>query len=423
MKSDRFREIFLTQGSIGRNSRKKVENFSNISPEDGVFRPAGSQKDKKTRDYFVGLAREHGLNVEVDKFGNIFASLQKYKKESTIFVGSHLDSVINGGTLDGPLGVFGGLEAVLRLLESGYTNKSRITVVAFTGEEGSAFSPPILGSSLFSGFMSEEKADEIERNDGKTLSEVLDSIGYKGRKRYPHIPEFYVEMHIEQGPVLEKEKKQIGIVNKIAGQVVLSLTIAGEQGHSGTTPMNVRRDPLVTTSKLVIFINELAKDTSKKFNNHSVGTVGEINVSPNRFNVIPGEIKMKIDLRSEDTEALEYMKTALTKKINRTSEETGIKIDYNLVHYMEPSIMSQDVVRVLESSVNELGFSYKIMPSGAGHDAVHMSKIAKTAMIFVPSRKGVSHSPFEWTDFESLERGIELLTITIKRLDGIAFSE
>ena len=411
---ERIREILIEQGSIGRENGKKISRYIDLTADDGVTRPAGTDPDKKTRDYFTELCRKNGFDPFVDVFGNIFVTLQG-TDPGIIMMGSHLDSVVHGGMFDGAMGVFSSLEVLLRLKESGYKNKKTLVVAAFTGEEGSAFHQPMLGSNGFTGNIPREKLWAIKNRDGVDFKSAMQRIEYLGDSEFPGKPEYYLEYHIEQGPVLEEKKKQIGIVTSITGQCVLSVEINGIQGHSGTTPMEMRRDALVRAAEIIELVDRTAREASAKYKNHSVGTVGELSVDPGRFNVIPGHVSMKIDLRSEHGDSLAYMKKNVISELETTSN--GINIKYTIVAEVEPSIMSTEVMDAIRSSVKSLGFSYMDMPSGAGHDTIPISKISKAGMIFVPSIKGLSHTPLEWTDFEDVERGVEVLEGAVKNLD------
>ncbi len=402
----------MEQGSIGRESGKKITGPEQITDKDGVTRPAGSEKDKKTRDYFVGLCKKYGFEPFIDIYGNIFVTLNG-KSNNIIMMGSHLDSVIEGGMFDGAMGVFSSLEVLLRLKDENYKNNMTIVVAAFTGEEGSAFHQPMLGSHGYTGIIKKDDLYKLRNRDGKDFKSVMQSIEYLGDSEFSGKPEYYIEYHIEQGPVLEKEKKDIGIVTSITGQCVIELNVNGLQGHSGTTPMDVRNDALVKAADIIKFVDSIAREASNKFHNHSVGTVGELNVEPNRFNVIPGHVYLKIDLRSEKSESLHYMKDAV---LNTLKADPGA-FKYSIITEVEPSIMSDEVINAIANSVKALKFSYMEMPSGAGHDTIPISKISRAGMIFVPSRLGLSHTPFEWTDFKYIEEGIEVLVGAVKNLD------
>jgi allantoate deiminase len=412
--NNRIKKILIEQGSIGRENGKKISSYEELSINDGVTRPAGTDLDKKTRDYFTELCKRNRFEPFVDVFGNIFVTLEG-KEPGVIMMGSHLDSVVHGGMFDGAMGVFSAFEVLMRLRESGYKNKKTIVVAAFTGEEGSAFHQPMLGSNGFTGNIPKEKLWTVKNRDGVDFKSAMQRIEYLGDSEFPMKPEYYIEYHIEQGPVLEEKKKQIGIVTTITGQCVLSVELHGIQGHSGTTPMSMRNDALVRAADIIAMVDRTAREASAKYKNHSVGTVGELSVDPGRFNVIPGHVSMKIDLRSEHSDSLAYMKKDVISELE--TQKNGVKIDYTIVAEVEPSIMSQEVMESIRSSVKSLGFSYMDMPSGAGHDTIPISKISKAGMIFVPSIKGLSHTPLEWTDFEDVERGIEVLEGAVKNLD------
>ena len=415
-KMERIKKVMIEQGAIGRENGKTISDYKDLTPGDGVTRPTGTDNDKKTRDYFMELCRKNGFDPFIDLFGNIFITLKGSNTDAgTIMMGSHLDSVVQGGMFDGAMGVFCALEVLTRMKETGYSNSRSVVAVAFTGEEGSAFHQPLLGSNGFTGQISKEKLWALKNRDGTDFKSAMQRIGYLGDSQFHEKPEYYLEYHIEQGPVLEEKRKQIGVVTSIAGQCVLSLDLNGVQGHSGTTPMDMRSDALVRSGEIIKEVDKVAREASKKYNNHSVGTVGELTADPGRFNVIPGHVYMKIDLRSEHSDSLAYMKRKVLKEIE--NKRNGVNITYSTVAEVEPSIMSDEVINAIRSSVSSLGFTSMDMPSGAGHDTIPLSRISKAGMIFVPSIKGLSHSPMEWTDSKDVERGIEVLLDTVKNLD------
>ncbi|MEM0140137.1 MAG: M20 family metallo-hydrolase [Ferroplasma sp.] len=410
---ERLKNIIIEQGSLGRENGKRIDSFNELTVEDGVTRPAGTEHDRKTRDYFVSLCHKNGFEPFIDIYGNIFVEL-KGREDGIIMIGSHLDSVVDGGMFDGAMGVFSALEVLLRLKEEGYKNRKTIVAAAFTGEEGSAFHQPMLGSSGYTGFIKKGDLWKLKNREGKDFKSVMQSIEYLGDSEFKKKPEYYLEYHIEQGPILEEKSKDIGIVTSITGQCVIEVKIKGIQGHSGTTPMDMRNDALVTAVGIVKEVNSIAIEASTKFRNHSVGTVGELNVEPNRFNVIPGDVYLKIDLRSEASDSLHYMKNDVMEKLDKLKQDAA----FSIVAEVEPSIMSDEVIGAIQKSVSNLGFSNMKMPSGAGHDTIPISKIAKAGMIFVPSHLGLSHTPLEWTDFKYVEEGLEVLIGAVKNLDS-----
>ncbi len=410
---DRLYNILMEQGSIGRKNGRRIESPDLLTESDGVTRPAGTENDKKTRDYFVSLCRKNGFEPFIDIYGNIFITLPG-KESDIIMMGSHLDSVIDGGMFDGAMGVFSALEVLIRLREEKYKNRKTIVAAAFTGEEGSAFHQPMLGSHGYAGLISKDDLWKLKNRDGKDFKSAMQDIGYLGTSEFTGKPGYYIEYHIEQGPMLEKMNMGIGIVTSITGQCVIRVNIKGIQGHSGTTPMDMRDDALVKAAAIIKNVNSTAMETSKKFNNHSVGTVGELNVEPNRFNVIPGHVCMKIDLRSEASDSLHYMKDIVISYLKTFKAP----VQFSIITDVEPSIMSDDVINAIEKSLSDLSFSSMKMPSGAGHDAIPISKISEAGMIFVPSHLGLSHTPLEWTDFSYIEKGVQVLLGTVKNLDA-----
>ena len=257
---DRLKRDLIETGSIGRTPPKKIERYDQLDSENGLMRPTGTAANKEMSDYAAERMKEIGLEVKIDKVGNMFGRKEGSKtNKGVVMCGSHLDSVLNGGMLDGALGVFAGIEAVRRMKDEGFENERPIEIVVFTGEEGSAFSPTLLGSSVLVGKMTVEEAWNRKNAAGQTLREALDSIGYVGDfVRKLDDVEYSVEMHIEQGPVLFKEGISVGIVENIVGLSWIMATITGEENHAGTTPMKMRKDALVAASDIISFVNRRA---------------------------------------------------------------------------------------------------------------------------------------------------------------------
>jgi N-carbamoyl-L-amino-acid hydrolase len=256
---------------------------------------------------------------------------------------------------------------------------------------------------------------------GKTLDEVLDDIGYKGDyERGLEDVEYFVELHIEQVPVLYGERIPIGVVENITGVTWIKATIIGEGNHAGTTPMNMRRDALLAASEVISFVNKRASDMSQRSGASTVATVGKLNVFPNGTNVIPGMVEMSIDIRDVVQGNMEELKDAIIKALRELERKYGVGVDIQIPIAHVPASLSSEVVRITETSAQQLGIKTKRMNSGAAHDAQNLSQKVKTGMIFVPSVHGVSHSPMEWTDWEDVEIGLRVLTQTLKNLSRIA---
>ena len=416
--TNRLKEDLIETSQFGRTPPKRIESYAQLNPEKGITRPAGTEENKKTRDYAVARMEEAGLKVKIDKVGNIFGRKEGSKtNKGTVMSGSHLDSVINGGMLDGALGVFAAIEAVRRMNEEGFENERPLEAVVFTGEEGSAFGKALLGSSALIGKLSVDEALNRKNAAGQTLGEALENIGYKGSvERSLDDVEYFVEMHIEQGPVLDKEGISVGIVDNICGITWIMATILGMENHAGTTPMKVRKDALVAAADIIAFINKRANEMVAKLGASTVGTVGKLNVFPGGTNIVPGKVEMGIDIRDVVPKNLESLENEILKAMKDVEKRYGVDIRTELLPIHAPVTLSDEVVNMIDSSARQVGVTTKRMASGAGHDAQNMAEKVKTGMIFVPSVNGISHAPLEWTNWEDIEKGAQVLTQTLKSL-------
>ncbi len=418
MGTKRLKKDLVTLGTIGRRSGNRVENHENLDEENGITRYTGSEADKEARDFVVELMKDAGMEVKIDRVGNIFGIKEGTEPEmKSILVGSHIDTVTNGGMFDGALGVVAGIEAVRRLIEEDPENKRTIEVVVYTAEEGSSFPKGLLGSSYLIDNIYTEEALDLENEEGDKLGELLEDIGYKGdyEKSLKDV-EYALELHVEQGPVLDKENIPIGIVENITGYTWLDVVIKGEENHAGTTPMNMRKDALVGASEIVLFVNEISKETAEKGSGFTVGTVGRLSVHPNGTNIVPGKVIMGIDIRDVIKENIDMIIDKLMKKSEALEKTYALNISIEKQFEYDPISLSDEVVYTLKDSAENLDLSHKLMNSGAGHDSQKIAEEVKTGMIFVPSVDGVSHSPMEWTEWNDVEKGVELLTETIKSL-------
>ena len=419
--SAKWKEDLLETGKLGRPSQRRIECYDQLDPQDGVTRPTGTQANREIRDYAVERMKDLGLNVDVDEIGNIFARKEGSKTNTgTVMCGSHLDSVINGGMFDGTLGVFSAIEVLRRMDEEGFENEKPIEIVVFTGEEGSAFRQTLLGSSVLAGKTELGKALKMKNDDGLMLEETLENIGYRGTARRGLDDVAYMlELHVEQGPVLSNEKRAIGIVENITGIAWIMVTIVGQENHAGTTPMKMRKDALVAALDIISFVNRRANELVETLGGSTVATVGKLNVFPNGTNIVPGKVEMGIDIRDVMKQNMESLRDETVEAINGLRDKYGVEVDYQMPITHDPVPLSSEVVSTIEASARQLGIPAKRMNSGAGHDSQKMAERVKTGMIFVPSVNGISHSPMEWTEWEDIEKGIEVLTHTLKRLSRL----
>ncbi len=414
--SQRAKRDLIELGRLGRKNREVVEHFDDLSLEKGLYRIEGSKEIKKSREYLFSLMKEAGLKIRTDEIGNIFARKEGLSDDKAVMCGSHLDSVLNGGMFDGVLGVISALEAVRRMNDEAFENRRPIEIAVFLGEEGSAFRKVLLGSSVFIGESTSEEAYKFRDDNGVTLKEVLIENGLLGASQFTlDDVEYFVELHVEQGPVLDKEKIPLGIVESVTGLTWIRAVIKGEENHAGTTPMEMRVDPLVASAEVVSFTNRKATEMAA-INGTTVATVGKLVVLPGSPNIVPGEVELGIDIRDNDAERKKCITNEIVSEIKNLEEKFKVETEVEVLFDHPPSKLSDDVIQTIQQAAERIRIDYKIMNSGAGHDAQNLAHKVKTGMMFVPSINGISHSPLEWTEWCHVENGIQVLTETLKVL-------
>ncbi len=415
---NRIKEDLIEAGKFGREQQRRVESYAELDPEKGVSRPEGTPANRQIRNFAVQRMKAAGLSLKIDKFGNIFGRMPGMQADSgSVMCGSHLESVLNGGQFDGALGVFAAIEAVRRMQADGFQNERAVEVVAFTGEEGSAFGQGLLGSSALCGKLGQSEALSVTNTENKSLAEVLKQSGYNGDfERELDNDDTFVEMHIEQGPVLDNAQIPLGIVENITGVAWITATIKGMENHAGTTPMDMRRDALVAAAEAVSFVRRRANAIAAHYGSPTVGTVGRLEVFPNGINIIPGEVRIGIDIRDVRKETMQHLMDDTNAMLKGLESTHGVTVQIQTPPVHDPVLLSPEVVQTIEAAAQKTGIRYMKMNSGAGHDAQIMAGRVKAGMIFVPSRNGISHSPLEWTDWEDIERGVCVLTQTLKDL-------
>lgn len=385
---------------------------------EGVNRLAFTDADWEGRQYIIDCMNDAGLDVEIDGFGNVIG----YKVGTNpdlpvVMVGSHTDSVPNGGNYDGVVGVLSAIEAVRSMIDDGFEQEHTIAVVDFICEESSRFGAATLGSKAMRGKLTLNDLHRLVDTQGITLYDVL-----KGRNLNPDAIESmaynrpvkaFIEIHIEQGKVLEHEQKQIGIVSGIAGPERFYVTIRGNADHSGATPMNLRHDALCGASKITLGIEEV---TSMQEEPPVVGTVGIAEVVPGAMNVIPGAVKLGVDIRSISKVARDSVVFLIKELIDVIAEKRGLSYTIEPISKDHPVSMHPLIVKEIERAVTSLQLEYMIMPSGAGHDAMHWAEVAPTGMIFIPCRDGISHNPAEFAAMDDIVAGAEVLENVIKNI-------
>ncbi|GAA4501083.1 M20 family metallo-hydrolase [Gluconacetobacter tumulicola] len=374
----------------------------------GVCRLALSDADKAARDELTHRMTMLGLVVDIDAIGNIFGTRPARAPDGaagTVMIGSHIDTVSTGGLYDGTFGVLAGLEIVAALNDAAIETERPITVAAFTNEEGSRFQPDMLGSLVFAGGLPLADALATRDADGAVLGDELRRIGYAGDATGPENIAAYFELHIEQGPVLEREGIQIGVVSGIQGISWHAFRLTGRSAHAGTTPRAMRRDAGMAAARIV----HGAYEMGARMGADQLVTCGSLRFTPGLVNVVPQEANLTIDLRNPDDDALRDAETALLAIARTAAAEADVQLEHRSLARFAPVSFDPALVAEVERVATGLGHTTRRMHSGAGHDAQMLARIAPSAMIFVPSTGGVSHNVEEYTAPDDLARGTEIL--------------
>ncbi len=396
--------------------KQRIEKLATYgkTQEGGVNRVAFSEEDIRSREYILSLMKEAGLIIRIDEAGNIIG-----RREGTdtslppIAFGSHTDTVPHGGKFDGAVGVLGAIECVQVLKENSVKTRHPLEVIVFTDEEGG-----LIGSKAIIGTLTSD-ALEVKSHSGKTIREGIlalggnpDTLDRAVRKKGDLTA--FIEIHIEQGSILAAKGIDIGVVEGIVGINWWDVTIEGFANHAGTTPMDRRQDALLAAAHLIIAVNKVVTGVPGR----QVGTVGRIRAEPGAPNVIPGKVVMSLELRDLSAEKIDSLFQKIVKEADNIAGKTGTKISFSAIEATAvPSPTDPSITKLIAESAEDLGLSYLIMPSGAGHDAQDMAKITPTGMIFVPSIGGVSHSPKEFTPAKDVANGANVLLQTILKID------
>ncbi len=380
----------------------------------GNCRLALTDDDAGGRELVVGWMRGLGLDVRVDRIGNVVATRAGVDPSlDPVMTGSHIDTVRTGGRYDGTLGVLAGLEVVRALDDAGVRTRRPLAVAFFTDEEGSRFAPDMLGSLVYVGGMPLEDALDIVAIDGAVLGDELERIGWAGDAAVPGpAPHAYVELHIEQGPVLEEQGITIGAVTGVQGISWQELTVTGQSNHAGTTPMRLRHDAGYVAGSIVTFVRDLALDLG----GHQVGTVGRLDLHPDLVNVVAARATLTVDLRNTDAPVLAEAEARLRSHAATVAEAEGVTLAWRRLARFDPVAFDPRVIDLVEATARRLDLSVMRMPSGAGHDAQMLARVCPTGMVFVPSRGGVSHNPTEYTSPEHLGAGAQVLAEVLVEL-------
>ncbi|HEV2093453.1 MAG TPA: Zn-dependent hydrolase [Rubrobacter sp.] len=397
---------------------KRLSGLAEIGKreEGGVARLSFTPEERAAKDLAASYMQEAGLAVREDAAGNLFGRREgKDPEAAAVLMGSHVDSVINGGDFDGPLGVLGGIEVLQTMNEEGVETERPVEVVAFTDEEGARFSLGMIGSRALTGTLSPEDLRHEDR-DGVSIEEAMREAGLDPEKigdaaRSPESLAAYLELHIEQGKVLEGEGLPVGVVTGIAGPVWLRLSFTGEAGHAGTTPMGSRRDALAAAAEVVRVVEEEAAA-----NGSTVGTVGQIEARPGGINIIPGRADISLDLRDIDETVRDRAEGRIRERAEEACERRGVDVSFEELQRLPPAPCSEEIRAAIAAACEHEGIRPYSLPSGAGHDGMHVGGLCPMGMIFVRSRDGISHNPKEWSSREDCEAGCKVLYSTMLAL-------
>lgn len=404
-------------------SKRLEENFRKLATigaqvDGGITRLAFSDADWEARSFIIELMQQAGLAVRVDAFGNLIG-----RREGTdgaapvVMLGSHIDSVPNGGNFDGGLGVLAAIEVVQCLQEAGVQTRHPIEVVVFMAEESSRFGIATMGSKAFCGKLSLTQLEQLTDKQGMTLIEAMQQRGLEPEKvaaaRYVGEIKAFFELHIEQGRVLENSGDQIGIVTGIAAPTRFKVVVTGQADHSGATPMNMRQDALTAAAEIILLVEKLA---GQEAHNGTVGTTGMVEAEPGVMNVIPGRVELGIDIRGIVASSKQQVVQELTAGLAEIENRRGVAIESRTITDEKPVEISREIVEFLHGIAKDGQYASRLMPSGAGHDAMHLAGIAPTGMLFISCKGGVSHNPAEYASIEDITAGTQVMFRAVTKL-------
>ncbi|MCO1603607.1 Zn-dependent hydrolase [Desulfosporosinus nitroreducens] len=402
--ADRLWKNLLDIGEIGKN------------PDGGITRLAFTKEDRQAIKMVEALMKEAGLAVHEDEVGNLIGRKEGEDSNApAVLIGSHLDSVFNGGIFDGSLGVLAGIEVLQSMKENGISTKHPIEVYVFRDEEGCRFNFSLLGSRGMSGTLKLENL-EYRDNEGISLAEAMKSCGMNPKEffkasRRPDEIKAYLELHVEQGKVLECENLQVGVVTGIASSLRLMVTVTGKADHAGATPMNLRFDALAAAAQIIGVVEKETRATKS-----AVGTVGQIHAYPGGINIIPGRVEFTVDLRDVSIKVAQQLEKSILSQAEDICTQRGLKLEVDFLQRVPPAPCSPEIIDTIAESCRELGIKELHLPSGAGHDAMQVVNLCPIGMIFVRSQNGISHHPAEWSTPEDCTAGAKVLYQTVLKL-------
>jgi hydantoinase/carbamoylase family amidase len=396
--------------------------FGELPHEEGHGRTVltGTDANRRARERLVSKLTDAGLAVSVDAVGNVVGRWFPpgcNRDAAPVATGSHLDSVPEGGIFDGPLGVYAGLEAVRSLQESNQEFYRPIDVVCFTEEEGQRFGNGLLGSSVATGQLSVADAHALTDGDGVRLADALEQIGFLGDSRIEASTwDSWLELHIEQGTRLQDEQAAAGIVTAITGITHCYIEITGEADHAGSTPMGKRSDAMAAASEMILELEAEAERLAETGSSTAVGTVGNVDVSPNATNVIPGTVRLGVDIRDIERESIEQLVSVVESVGTRIERERSVTVEVSRPYDISPEPIADRCQHALEVASEKTGIETIHMHSGAAHDTMNVSTVTDGGLLFAPSKAGISHNPREWTEWSDCANATRVLTAALAQL-------
>ncbi|GAA0258697.1 M20 family metallo-hydrolase [Halobaculum roseum] len=398
--------------------------FGNIDAGEGRGRTVlvGTEANRRAREYLVDRMEAVGLDVTVDAVGNVAGTWIPDGADpdaAPVAAGSHLDSVPEGGIFDGPLGVYAALESVRAMREADATPDRPVVVVCFTEEEGQRFADGLLGSSVAVGERTVEEALALTDDDGVTLEDALEDIGFRGEGRLDASEwDAFYELHIEQDTTLEEAGVPVGVVTTITGITHLDVEILGEANHAGATHMRDRTDALAAAAELVLDVEAAANDVVEASSDSAVGTVGSLDVSPNATNVVPGRVEAGVDIRDVEYDSMQAVVVAVRDTLARIEDERGVETELARPFDLRPTPMAERLREAAHRAGDAVGIDTLDLHSGAAHDTMHVANVTDASLLFAPSREGISHNPREWTDWEDCAAATRVLAGAIADVAG-----
>ena len=401
---DRLWNNLMTVGEIGKH------------PDGGITRLAFTKEDRQAISVVGALMKEAGLAVREDEVGNLIGRREGENPNApAVLIGSHLDSVFNGGVFDGSLGVLAGIEVLQTMQENGISTKHPIEVCVFRDEEGCRFNFSLLGSRGMAGTLQLENLG-YKDNEGISLAEAMSGCGmdpkeFSKASRRPEDVMAYLELHVEQGKVLECADLPIGVVTGIAGSLRMMVTVTGKADHAGATPMNLRFDALTAAAQMIGIVETEARATQS-----AVGTVGQIHTYPGGINIIPERVEFTVDLRDVSAEVGLQLENRILSQAKDICLQRGLTLQVEILQRVPPAPCSPELINIIAESCRELGITELQMPSGAGHDAMQIVNLCPIGMIFIRSQNGISHHPAEWSTPEDCAQGAQVLYQSVLKL-------